>query len=97
MPAEYYPELVAAGVESQVLFGTDFPIQGGFYEWADADVAMVLECFYRDELSVICAARYSETVMSGNFRKFLNEPELLEVFNKTYDRQTAKIRNRISH
>ena len=72
MPAEYYSELVVARVESQVLFGTDLPIQGGFYDWADDDVAKSLEYFYRTELSSVCAAGYSEEVTSGNFRKFLN-------------------------
>lgn len=68
---EHYPELVAAGVEAQVLFGTDLPIQGGFYDWADTDVVPSLEHFYRQELSAVRAAGYSEAVMSGNFRKYL--------------------------
>lgn len=72
MPAEYYPELVAAGVESQVMFGTDLPIQGGFYDWADDDVAKALEHFYRKELADVHAAGYSETVIGGNFQRFIN-------------------------
>ena len=71
MPAEYYPELVEAGVESQILFGTDLPIQGGFYEWSNSDVDRTLENFYRNELSLVCAARYSDAVMSENFKRFL--------------------------
>ena len=71
MPAEYYPELVAAGVESQVTFGTDLPIQGGFYDWADDDVAKVLGHFYRKELADVHAAGYSGAVMSGNFKRYL--------------------------
>ena len=71
MPPEYYPELVASGVESQVLFGTDLPIQGGFYDWPDRDGAKSLEHFYREELAAIRAAGYSEAVMSGNFKRYL--------------------------
>ena len=71
MPAEYYPEFVAAGVESQVMFGTDLPIQGGFYNWVDDDVAKVLQHFYRKELAAVRAAGYSDAVMSGNFKRFL--------------------------
>ena len=69
---EHYPEIVAAGVESQVLFGTDLPIQGGFYDWADDDVAMALEHFYRKELAAVLAAGYSVAVMSGNFKRYLS-------------------------
>ena len=69
---EHYPEIVAAGVESQVLFGTDLPIQGGFYDWADDDVAMALEHFYRKELAAVRAAGYSVAVMSGNFKRYLS-------------------------
>ena len=71
MPAEYYPELVAAGVESQVMFGTDLPIQGGFYDWADDDVAKALEHFYRKELAAVRAVGYSDAVMSENSKRFL--------------------------
>ena len=71
MPAEYYPELVAAGVESQVMFGTDLPIQGGFYDWVDEDVAKVLERFYRKELAAVRTAGYSDAVMGENFKRFL--------------------------
>ena len=71
MPTEYYPELVEAGVESQILFGTDLPIQGGFYEWVASDVARVLEDFYRNELSSVRDAGYSEAVMSENFKRYL--------------------------
>ena len=31
------------------------------------------------------------------FKAVLKEPELLEVFDRTYDKQTKKIRSRISH
>ena len=75
MPAEYYPELVAAGVEPQVLFGTDLPIQGGFYEWANADVVKSLEHFYRKELSAVRDVGYSEAVMSGNFGRFIKNEQ----------------------
>lgn len=71
MPAEYYPELVAAGVEHQVMFGTDFPIQGGFYEWKSPDVRTALMWFYKDELTAAEEAGYSDAVMSRNFRRFL--------------------------
>ena len=71
MPPEYYAELVAAGVESQVMFGTDLPIQGGFYDWVDEDVAKVLEHFYRKELADVHAAGCSGAVMSGNFKRYL--------------------------
>ena len=73
MPPEHYSELVAAGVETQVLFGTDLPIQGGFYEWTDGDVAKALEHFYRKELSSVCSSGYSNTVMSGNFKRYLSK------------------------
>lgn len=68
--AEYRLEPVAAEVESQILFGTDLPIQGGFYDWADGYVAKSLEYFYRTELSSVCAAGYSEAVTSGSLRGF---------------------------
>ena len=71
MPTECYSDLVAAGVESQVLFGTDLPIQGGFYDWSDPDVAKSLEDFYHQELSAVRAAGYSEAVMNGNFIRYL--------------------------
>lgn len=71
MPAEYYPELVAAGVESQVMFGTDLPIQGGFSDWVDDDVAKALEHFYHKELAAVRTAGYSDAVRSGNFMRYL--------------------------
>ena len=71
MPAEYYPELVTAGVESQVMFGTDLPIQGGFYNWTDTDVAKSLEIFYHKELAAVSDSGYSDAVMSGNFKRYL--------------------------
>ncbi len=73
MPPEYYPELVAAGVESQLIFGTDFPIQGGFYDWCDSDVAKSLEDFYRKELAAVSDGAYSEAVMGVNFQMFVSE------------------------
>lgn len=71
MPSEYYSELVAAGVESQVMFGTDLPIQAGFYSWPDGDVIKALEYFYRKELADVRAAGYSEVVMCGSFKRYL--------------------------
>lgn len=71
MPAEYYPELVAAGVESQVMFGTDLPIQGGFYPWSSKDVATTLEKYYRDEQAEALKSGFRENVMSRNFKKYL--------------------------
>ena len=68
---EHYPEIIAAGVESQVLLGTDLPIQGGFYDWPDDDVAKALEHFYRKELAAVRAAGYSEAVMSGSCNRYL--------------------------
>ena len=53
------------------MFGTDLPIQGGFYDWADDDVAKALEHFYRKELADVRAAGYSDAVMSGNFKRYL--------------------------
>ena len=63
---------VAPKVESQALFGTDLPIQGGFYELADDDIAKSLEYFYRTELSSVCASGYSEAVTSGGFQEVSN-------------------------
>ena len=71
MPPEYYPEIVAAGVERQILFGTDLPIQGGFNDWLSDDVSATLEDFYRRELDAVQVAGYSEDVMSLNFKKYL--------------------------
>ena len=73
MPSEYYSELVAAGVECQVLFGTDLPIQAGFYPWTNDDVGTFLEEFYRKELGAIQTAGYSKKVMSQNFKRYLGE------------------------
>lgn len=75
MPAEHYPELVAAGVEHQVMFGTDLPIQGGFYPWSSDDVVCVLGKFYRDELVEVSKEGYSENVMSENFKRYLKGGE----------------------
>ena len=71
MPPEYYSELLDAGVESQVMFGTDLPIQGGFYDWVGDDASKTLEHFYRKELAAVRIARYSDAVMSGNFKRYL--------------------------
>ena len=61
---EHYPELVAAGVEDRVMFGTDLPIQAGFYEGT-------IDELYRNDLEGALEYGYSEAVMSGNFRRFL--------------------------
>ena len=61
---EHYPELVAAGVEDRVMFGTDLPIQAGFYEGT-------IDELYRNDLEGAREYGYSEAVMSGNFRRFL--------------------------
>jgi len=71
MPPEYYPELIAAGIESQVMFGTDLPIQGGFYPWKHDDVGKALAAFYGEEISAARKVGYSEKVMGGNFKDFL--------------------------
>ena len=71
MPAEYYFELIAAGVESQVMFGTDFPIQGGSYDWPDTDVAKSLESFYCKELAAVSDGGYSKVVKHGTFMRYL--------------------------
>jgi hypothetical protein len=71
MLPEHYSELVAAGVERQVLFGTDLPIQAGFYAWAEDDVGKALEHFYRKELGAVQATGYSKDVMSLNFKRYL--------------------------
>lgn len=73
MLPEHYSELVAAGVESRVMFGSDLPIQGGFYEWTDNDVGAAIEHFYRKELDAVRAAGYSKEVMSRNFKRFLSK------------------------
>lgn len=64
MPPEHYPELVAAGVEDRVMFGTDLPIQAGFYEGT-------LDELYANDLEGAKEYGYSEAVMSGNFHRFL--------------------------
>ena len=71
MLPEHYSEIVAAGVERQVLFGTDLPIQAGFYPWTSEDVGTALEEFYRKELDAARTAGYSEEVMCQNFKRFL--------------------------
>lgn len=71
MPAEYYPDLVSENVEGQVMFGTDLPIQAGFYKWPLRDVTKTLSSFYNNELSAVKAAGYSEKVMSENFKRYL--------------------------
>lgn len=65
MLPEHYPELVAAGVEDHVMFGTDLPIQGGY---SDEPIAVL----YGRELAAVRSAGYSDAVMSGNFRRFLS-------------------------
>lgn len=71
MPVERYPELVAAGVEPQVMFGSDLPVQGCFQQWETADVAAALTSFYQHELAAVRKAGYSEMVLSGNFDKYI--------------------------
>ena len=73
MLPEHYSEVVVAGVERQVLFGTDLPIQAGFYAWAEEDVSKALEHFYRQELNAVQAVGYSEDVMSQNFKRYLQK------------------------
>lgn len=63
---EHYPELVAAGVEDRVMFGTDLPIQAGFYEGAIADL-------YARDLDAAHKHGYSKAVMSDNFLRFLGK------------------------
>ena len=55
------------------MFGTDLPIQGGFYDWVDDDVAKALEHFYRTELATVSNGGYSEAVMSENFKLYLTK------------------------
>ncbi len=76
MPAECYSELIIAGVEPQVMFGTDFPIQGGSYDWPDADVANSLEIFCHNELAVVNDGGYSDAVMGRNFKGFLKKVDV---------------------
>lgn len=76
MPAEYYPELVAAGVESQVMFGTDLPIQGGFFPWKSTDVRISLASFYQNELAAMRNFGYSEKVLSRNFEHYIRKGNL---------------------
>lgn len=68
MPTEYYVDLVAADVEERVMFGTDLPIQGGFYEGELAKL-------YGDDLNAAHAAGYSEKVLHHNFKRFLKQKE----------------------
>ena len=72
MPTECYPDLVSAGVDGQVMFGTDLPIQGGFYEGS-------LEELYVDELTAAKTAGYSERVMSNNFHRFLGQDNIVKM------------------
>ena len=64
MPPEYYPEFVAASVDDRVMFGTDLPIQAGFYEGEISDL-------FANDINAALDAGYSEAVMSGNFHRFL--------------------------
>lgn len=64
MSPEHYPELVAAGMEKRVMFGTDLPIQGGY---SDEPISVL----YGRELEAVRRSGYSEDVMSGNFHRFL--------------------------
>lgn len=64
MSPESYPELVAAGVEDRVMFGTDLPLQAGFYEGT-------IDELYANDLEGAKEYGYSEAVMSGNFFRFL--------------------------
>ena len=66
MPVEFYTDLIAAGVEDRVLFGTDFPIQCGFYEGE-------LDCLYMSELEVARDAKFSAKVFCDNFHSFLRK------------------------
>lgn len=64
MLPESYPELVAAGVEDRVMFGTDLPLQAGFYKGT-------IDELYANDLEGAREYGYSEAVMSGNFFRFL--------------------------
>lgn len=66
MLPEHYPDLVAAGVEERVMFGTDLPIQGGYSEGPLSEL-------YGRDLEIVRHAKYSEAVMSGNFQRFLTK------------------------
>ena len=66
MPPENYSMLISAGVENRILFGTDLPIQGGFYEGE-------LSKLYDDDLTAASNAGYSDNVLSGNFKRFLTK------------------------
>lgn len=68
MPPECYADLVAAGVEDRVMFGTDLPTQGGFY---DGELAQL----YRKDLRSAQEAGYSEKVLYRNFKRFLKPKE----------------------
>ena len=64
MAPENYPELVAAGVEDRVMFGTDLPLQSGFYDGT-------IDELYRNDLEGAREYGFSEAVMSANFHRFL--------------------------
>lgn len=64
MPVEYYKELIDAGLEDRVLFGTDFPIQGVYFNGE-------LQELYEQELTRVMEAMYSDKTLSQNFHRFL--------------------------
>ena len=66
MPTECYSLLISAGLEDRALFGTDLPIQGGFY---DGELAKL----YDNDLRAAQGAGYSEKVLHCNFKSFLNQ------------------------
>ena len=72
MPVEFYTDLIAAGVEDRVLFGTDFPIQCGFFD------GMINE-LYMCEVKTAIQAGYSEQVMEKNFWSFLRKNDSSEM------------------
>ena len=49
-----------------MLFGTDLPIQAGYYEEP-------IDELYRNDLEGAREYGYSDAVMSGNFRRFLEK------------------------
>lgn len=65
MAPELYPAFVAAGVADRLMFGTDFPAHVACYEGSPADL-------YGNDIAGAREYGFSETVMCGNFHRFLH-------------------------
>lgn len=93
MSPEHYPELVAAGVEDRVMFGTDFPLLAG-------RAGKPFSVLYGRELGAAWRAGYPEAVMAGNFRRFLGTAGKARRRRQDFSRRVpglAKTTNRKRH